>query len=117
MIYLASPYTHTDPGVREERFDAACRAAATLIRAGHHVFSPVAHSHPIARYGLPLDWQFWESFDRRVLEMCDEVVVLTLPGWEDSVGVRAEIQLARDLGKLVAAHSPDVGQKCKRRRA
>ncbi|GIW55540.1 MAG: hypothetical protein KatS3mg082_1944 [Nitrospiraceae bacterium] len=34
MIYLASPYSHPDPAVREERFHAACRAAAALLLAG-----------------------------------------------------------------------------------
>lgn len=35
MIYLASPYTHVDPAVRELRFAIASRVAAELIRAGH----------------------------------------------------------------------------------
>ncbi len=58
MIYLASPYSHDDPAVRQERFDAACRAAAELVRQGKTVFRPVAHSHAICRYGLPWDWRF-----------------------------------------------------------
>ena len=61
MIYLASPYSHPDATVREARFQAACRATASLIRAGHEVFSPIAHSHPLAAFGLPTDWSFWES--------------------------------------------------------
>lgn len=59
MIYLASPYTHPDPAVRQRRFDAACRAAAQMIRAGSMVFSPVVHSHPLTHYGLPFDWRAW----------------------------------------------------------
>ncbi len=35
MIYLASPDSHPDPDVREQRFQAACAAAAALMRAGH----------------------------------------------------------------------------------
>ncbi len=35
MIYLASPYSHPDPAVREQRFRAAGDTAAALIRAGH----------------------------------------------------------------------------------
>lgn len=101
MIYLASPYSHPDPWVRELRFVAASRAAAELIRQGQVVFSPIVHSHPIARWGLPLDWGFWERFDRKFLEVCDAVVVLMLPEWEDSQGVQAEIAAARALGKPV----------------
>ena len=64
MIYLASPYSHPDPAVRERRFRAACSAAAFLLQAGHAVFSPIAHGHVLAEHGLPTDWSFWQRFDR-----------------------------------------------------
>jgi nucleoside 2-deoxyribosyltransferase len=101
VIYLASPYSHPDPIVRERRFREACLAAATLLRAGHAVFSPIAHSHPLVEHGLPTDWSFWERQDREHLARCDEVLVLMLEGWEASVGVREEIRIARELGKPV----------------
>jgi nucleoside 2-deoxyribosyltransferase len=101
MIYLASPYTHVDPAIRQQRFEAACRAAAALICRGQTVFSPIAHSHAICAFGVPLDWRFWERLDRRYLEACDEMVVLMLDGWRESVGVKAEIAIARELGKPV----------------
>jgi hypothetical protein len=102
MIYLASPYSHPDDDIRQQRFEAACRAAAEFIRRGRTVYSPIAHSHAICRYGVPLDWRFWERHDRKFLEMCDEVVVLMLDGWPESVGVQAEIAIARELGKPVS---------------
>jgi hypothetical protein len=101
MIYLASPYTHPNPAVREQRFDAACAVAAMLLREGHLVFSPIAHSHPLTRFGLPLEWDFWERYDRHHLERCESVLVLMLDGWEESRGVQAEIALAQSLGKPV----------------
>ena len=65
------------------------------------MYSPIAHSHPIARFGLPTDWSYWERVDRRFLKLCDEVVVLTLDGWRESVGVREEVRLTREMGKRV----------------
>jgi len=117
LCYLASPYTHADPYVREARFDAACRAAAALIRQGKVVFSPVCHSHPICRFGLPGDWQFWQGQDLKFLEMCNEVVVLKLDGWQQSVGVQAEIAKARALGKPVTFLSakPDAVERLARK--
>ena len=106
MIYLASPYSHPDPNVREQRFEAVCRVASELLRAGQHVFSPIAHSHPIANYGLPTDWSFWESFCREQIMRCDELVVLMLDGWKLSVGVRAEIQIAEELVKQIHYYDP-----------
>ena len=108
MIYLASPYSHSDASVREERFQAACRAAAALIRAGHVVFSPVAHTHPIAAHGLPYDWNFWERIDSAQLARCDDLVVLTLEGWQQSEGVQAELRLAAELGKPVGYLAPEA---------
>jgi nucleoside 2-deoxyribosyltransferase len=108
MIYLASPYSHPDPSVRERRFRAACRAAVALLHAGRVVFSPIAHSHPLAQHGLPGSWQFWERYDRAFLERCEEVVVLMLDGWQESVGVQAEIRIARELGKPVRYLAPEL---------
>jgi nucleoside 2-deoxyribosyltransferase len=91
MKYLASPYSHDDPAVRLQRFETACRAAAILLRNGVLVFSPIAHTHPIALAGdLPLDWAFWQRFDREMIAACDEVIVLCLDGWASS---RAQVFL------------------------
>ena len=101
MIYLASPYSDPDPAVQEERFQTACRHAAKMMRAGIHVFSPIAHSHPIARYGLPGDWSFWKDYNCEFLKMCTALDVLMMPRWNESTGVAAEIALAHGLGKPV----------------
>ena len=106
MIYLASPYSHPDPAVREKRFRAACQVTAELIRAGDAVIAPVVQGHPLAAFGLPTDWHFWETLDRHQLARCDEVVVLMLDGWRESVGVQTEIRIAAELGKPVRYVAP-----------
>ena len=98
MTYLAAPYSHSDSSVCELRFLDVCRAAAILMRAGITVFSPISHSHPIARFGLPTSWEFWLPLDREFLMRCDLLGILTLSGWRESVGVQAEIRLAQELG-------------------
>ena len=112
MIYLASPYSDPDPLVCEQRYGDACRFAASLMRVGRHVFSPIAHSHGIAQHGVPGDWAYWESLDRRFLGMCDEVAVLMLDGWQESRGVQAEIQIAREMGKPVSFLPAADGEDC-----
>lgn len=101
MIYLASPYTHPDAAVREQRFREACHTAAALMRVGHVVYAPVVHGHPLAEHGVPGDWRTWEQSGREHLARCDEVVVLVLDGWLESAGVAAEVQIAGELGKPV----------------
>jgi len=101
MIYPACPYSHPDPLVREARFEAACRAAANLVCAGHAVFAPVVQGHSLVRYGVPGDWKFWQPLVSEYLARCDEVLVLQLDGWRESEGVQAELSLASALGKRV----------------
>lgn len=108
MIYLCSPFTHPDPTVRDARVRAACRQAAEMFRCGIPVFSPIAYLYAIAAHDLPLEWDFWERFDRAFLETCDEVWVLMLDGWRKSRGVQAEIVLARQMGKPVVFVEPDA---------
>ena len=106
MIYLASPYSDPDPLVRHRRWTAACKAAATLMRDGEHVFSPIAHTHPIAAWGLPGKWEYWSAYDRWFIERCDSVYVLKLDGWEQSVGIQAELDIAKQLGKPIRYLEP-----------
>lgn len=101
LVYLASPYTDPDPAVMESRFDEACRAAAALMKKGVFVFSPIAHSHPIARFGLPLDFEYWKTYDAMMLAFCSRMIVLQIDGWDTSVGVQFEIEIAEKLNMQI----------------
>ena len=99
MIYLASPYNDANEGVRFERFRMACEAAGRLMREGNVVISPIAHSHPIATFcDMPKGWEFWRLQDMALLNLCAEVVVLRLDGWEESRGIKAELAYAHNMG-------------------
>ena len=99
LVYLASPYTHPDAKVREERFKAAQDAATRLLKKGVFAFSPIAYNHPMhLDFNLPTDWNFWKPYDIAFLERCSEVLVLQLDGWDQSVGVAAEVEFARETG-------------------
>jgi hypothetical protein len=108
VTYLASPYSHPDPAVRQHRFHEVCRHAARLMRAGEMVYSPIAHSHCVARFGLPGDWGFWEGHSRAMLARCDRLAVLDLDGWQESVGVRREIEIAQAMGIPVRHIAPEA---------
>lgn len=98
LIYLASPYSHPDPTVREKRYHDACKAVVRLIQNGGLVYSPIVHSHPLALQGLPTDWEYWREFDMAMLSRAEELVVLVIDGWWESEGVQAEIRAAEEMG-------------------
>lgn len=108
MIYLASPYSHPEPKVRHDRYLEAVRAAAHLTARGLVVFSPVVNSHPMHVFaGLNGRWEFWKPIDFAFIDLSSKLVVLTLPGWRESVGVRDEMEHARQRGIPVAYMPPD----------
>jgi hypothetical protein len=99
LTYLACPYSDPDPAVRESRFHDVNACAAWLMSQGVLIFSPISHTHPIAVDGnLPTGFDFWERYDRAVLACCEKVLVLRLPGWQQSKGVQAEIRIAKEMG-------------------
>jgi hypothetical protein len=109
LIYIASPYSHADETVKRDRFDAVCEYAGHLMKLGHVVYSPIAHSHPIAmRSGLPTDWDYWKTFDHAMITRSTSLMVLMLPGWEESEGVKAEVQMAQALGIPIDYESGEV---------
>lgn len=109
MIYLASPYSHPDPAVKQQRFDAACKAAGKLMIDGECVFSPIAHSHSIeAQMFIPQDHQFWMRQDIAILKHCDSLYVLNIEGWKESKGVAEEISVARANNMRIILYSPDT---------
>ena len=111
IIYLACPYTHCDPSVRQQRAEQVTRLAARLIAEGAIVYSPVSHSHAITVVGrLPVDWDFWARQSLAMLAVCDRVLVYCLEGFERSVGVQAEIEAARAAGKPVKYLYPELNE-------
>lgn len=108
LTYLASPYTHPSQEVIERRVAAVTRATVWLIKNNEwNVFSPIIHSHPLAAKGLKGDWETWKRIDEEYLSVSERMVVLELPGWQNSTGVKAEIEIARRLGVPIYYMRPD----------
>ena len=107
MIYLASPYSHPDRTVEALRFGEVCRIAGVLMARGLIVFSPIAHTHPIAeRCDLPREWDYWKHFDEEFIDASEKVIVAMMPGWEQSKGIAGEIVIAKEKGVPVEYLNP-----------
>lgn len=101
LVYLASPHALYPDG-KDCAFKDVCALAAQLISQGIQVFSPIAHSHPIAHYGdLKLDHAAWLRFDEPFMNVCAALLVAQMRGWRQSRGMDHEIQFFKAAGKPV----------------
>lgn len=108
LTYLATPYTRY-PGGHDAAFELACQSAAVFLAAGIPVFSPIAHSHPIARHMLSeqlFDHDLWVQIDAPMLAACDAMIVVTADGWRESRGVQHEIAMFERDGKSIVYWAP-----------
>lgn len=107
MIYLASPYSDSSLIIRHHRFLNTQRFVAHHLQRGTFLFSPIVYTHEMAiAYGLPLDAQSWSTFNNDILDRVAAMWVLKLDGWQDSVGVSAEIERAERLGLEIHYREP-----------
>lgn len=108
-IFLACPYSHADAAVVQERFIQCNQVAAQIIEAGHAVFSQVSMSHPINQAFRGKDnaaiGKLWAPVDAVFMELLEELIVLDLPGWELSGGIKREIEFFEQRGRRVSLWS------------
>lgn len=99
LYYLASPFTNADPRIQESNRIWVSRKAGELIEKGIYVISPIAHNLAVIKEtgAMGTGWDKWREHDLAILRKCDKVLVLKLPGWEQSVGVTDEVKIAKEL--------------------
>lgn len=102
MIDILAPYSHDDKKVVEHRVKTVCDYSAKLMKDGLSCISPITVGTGILTHAdLPTDFEFWKKLSLDLLKVSDEVHVLMLDGWEESVGVKAEIEYAMAFGKTI----------------
>lgn len=100
MIYLASPYSHPDPQVRAERYHLVNAYLSERFRVGElGIYSPIVHWHACScNFNLPTDAEAWWSQNRYMLRISNELRILMIDGWKESIGVNQEWAEAQHLG-------------------
>ena len=109
-IYLAIPYS----GMAESSYHQANKFAAAVMNMGYNPFSPITHSHPLTKFGVPGDWEFWKRIDLDWIDVCEEVwVLIPLEGEgkvKKSTGVQSELAYALENNKPVRYFTFNGGQ-------
>lgn len=96
LIYLASPYSHRNPAVRELRYELARLATAQMLKEGKAVFSPIVYGKSMEKM-IGTDYLSWKRLNDAMIHAAAEVQVLMLDGWRESKGVQYEVELANML--------------------
>jgi hypothetical protein len=104
VYYLAGPFS--SPNLTSKQIEANyhlhIQAAIVLTKDGFNLFEPIARCHHAAkREAFPVDYEFWKTQDRQIIKRSDGIIVLVIPGWDKSIGVKDEIQYGKRLGKKV----------------
>lgn len=88
-IYLSGPMK----GYPESNYPLFDRVAAYLRAAGHEVMNPAEFKRDVPF----LDFPIREAFAAYCKFICEEAdTIVLLPGWEKSLGVSAELALAKN---------------------
>jgi hypothetical protein len=90
-IYLSGPMK----GYPESNYPLFRQTAAELRREGHEVYNPAEFPHDGPHEQFPIRRAF-AAYSKFICEEAD--AILLLPGWEKSLGVSAELALAKNCG-------------------
>ena len=95
VTYLLCPYSDEQKFIMECRFECANKAAAYLKQKGYNCFSPISHSHSIAKYmNNANDSDYWVELDLVFMSICNSVHVLKIDGWDKSKEIKRELEEA-----------------------
>ena len=95
MIFISSPYSSENPETVDLNYRVAAIVAADFCYTGHAAISPIVYGPQLISFKkMPNSWEFWSNFCLSILQMCDRMIVLQMPGWKESSGVQSEIAFA-----------------------
>lgn len=100
-VFISMPYSGTLDQMNE-RVKHAKEYSVILLQRGIVPVCPVTSGHLLVEHSdIELSHQSWLQYAYEFFEMCDEVHVLQLQGWKESLGVAEEVYWARRSNKPV----------------
>jgi hypothetical protein len=82
MIYLAAPYSHSDPATVEFRMKSFLKADAELTKQGKQTVSPLyKHFMGIQDQQIGMDWRYWQNYSIELRTDCAHAAWLAHQCW------------------------------------
>jgi hypothetical protein len=112
FVYIASPYsspTDDEEGraLREARYVAARAFLAHALNDRVWAYSPIVHCHHVAlHHKMPTDAKFWWEMNKVYLDRATAVYVLAINGWNESKGIKMEVEYANERGIPIGLFFP-----------
>jgi uncharacterized protein YdaT len=106
LIYIACPFWNDQDSVRDYRRKKAIDYSTVLIKKGYLVYSPLIYTERFAKDKTKEG--YWIKHGIKMVEVCNEMRVLCLEGWQESKGVQGEIEKAKELNikiKYIEKHA------------
>lgn len=95
MIYLASPYSHSNRYIRELRYQAIAHVLGYYLDKKKLAYAPVVHGHATEKeLGREINYKTWVDHGLKMLFKCSEMHIIPLPGWAISNGILLEKEYA-----------------------
>ena len=98
-FYLATPYSKQR--THAQAYLDALAAQVRLLNVGLDVFCPVVYFHPASIRMRERPHSFWMARCMPFLMAADELLVVKMPGWENSEGIAEEMRLFKGLSKPI----------------
>lgn len=93
LTYVASPYSNPVNKIKEMRYVAVTKFMAEGLKQGHLLFGSITYCHQMAQLGqMPTDAAYWQAFNHKWLDRCDNLLIYGIDGWNESLGVTEEVQ-------------------------
>ena len=102
IYYLASPYSHKSKSIMDKRHKLVNLTAALLKSKGFNILCPITMSVPIGNILNQHSFANWEETDLLMIDRSDGIILCDhMEGWTESIGVTAELEHCRCLGKPI----------------
>ena len=115
IVYFASPYTHEHQPIVRQRVREIVDVTGRAINFQKDIIpiSPIAYTDQFA-YVLSMTEEDWRAFVLQYLSVSDGMIVVKMPGWESSVGIRKEISFCQEHRiPFIYSYPEDIAVACR----